>query len=156
MSDRNLPASTPRNAFIDHLRVVLTVLVVLHHAAIVYGGSGGWYWRQEPNASNLLLILFNAVNQSFFMGFFFLLAGYYTPGPFNRKGVGRFLADRFVRLGLPLLGYFIVLSPLTIALARTAEGHDFWSGWWLMLRLGESEPGPLWFAEALLIFALVY
>ena len=145
-----------RNASIDHLRIVLTALVILHHCAIVYGGSGGWYWRQEPDGSNRLLILFNAVNQSYFMGFFFLLAGYYTPASYDRKGAGPFLADRLRRLGLPLLGYFFLVSPMTIALARTGEGHPFWPGWWLMIKLKEFEPGPLWFAEALLIFALVY
>ncbi len=151
-----MPPPPSRNAAIDHLRIVLTALVILHHTAIVYGGSGGWYWRQEPNASNRLLILFNAVNQSYFMAFFFLLAGYYTPASFERKGARHYLADRFLRLGLPLLGYLLVLSPLTIALARTGDGHPFWPGWWLMLRRGRFEPGPLWFAEALLIFALAY
>jgi surface polysaccharide O-acyltransferase-like enzyme len=146
----------PRNAFIDHLRIVLTSLVILHHTAIVYGGGGSWYWRQEADGSNMLLLMFNAVNQSYFMGFFFLLAGYYTPRSFERKGVRRFLADRFLRLGLPLVAYFFILSPMTIALARTSEGHPFWSGWWLMERRRIFEPGPLWFAEALLIFALVY
>jgi peptidoglycan/LPS O-acetylase OafA/YrhL len=146
----------PRNAAIDHLRIVLTALVILHHCAIVYGGSGGWYWRQEPNASNRLLLWFNAVNQSYFMGFFFLLAGYYTPNSYDRKGAWPFLADRLRRLGLPLLGYFFVLSPLTIALARTGEGKPFWSGWWLMMQQNKFEPGPLWFAEALLIFAFAY
>ncbi len=149
-------ASATRNVFLDHLRVILTALVILHHAAIVYGGSGGWYWRQEPDSSNRLLIFFNAVNQSYFMGFFFLLAGYFTPASFDRKGARAYLADRGLRLGLPLLAYFFILSPLTIALARTGAGHPFWSGWWLMMRLREFEPGPLWFAEALLIFALVY
>lgn len=151
-----MSSSAPRQSFIDHLRIVLTVLVILHHTAIVYGGSGGWYWRQEPNGSNQGLVLFNAVNQSFFMGFFFLLAGYYTPTSYERKGTRQFLTDRFLRLGVPLLVYFFVLSPMTIALARTGEGHFFWSGWGLMIQQREFEPGPLWFAEALLIFALLY
>ena len=150
------PAAPVRNAFIDHLRVLMTVLVILHHAAIVYGGSGGWYWREEPNASNRLLILFNAVNQSWFMGFFFLLAGYFTPGPYDRKGPGRFLADRFLRLGVPLLVYFLFGSTFTIALARTGSGHPLWAGWAQMISLRNFEPGPLWFAEALLLFALAY
>jgi glucans biosynthesis protein C len=145
-----------RNDSIDHLRVVLTALVILHHTAIVYGGAGGWYWRQQPEASNRLLVLFNAVNQSFFMGFFFLLAGYFTPKSYDRKGMRPFLGDRLQRLGLPLLGYFFIVSPMTIALARTGEGQPFWSGWWLMVRLGKFEPGPLWFAEALLMFAFAY
>lgn len=151
-----MPAPSSRNASFDHIRVLLTLLVILHHTAIVYGGSGGWYWREEPNGSRPLLILFNAVNQSYFMGFFFLLAGYYTPASFDRKGPARYLLDRFLRLGLPLIGYTFVLSPMTIALARTGGGHPFWSDWWLMIRTGQFEPGPLWFAEALLIFALAY
>lgn len=151
-----MPPNPPRNASIDHLRIVLTILVILHHCAITYGGSGGWYWKQEPDGSSRLLLFFNAVNQSYFMGFFFLLAGYYTPNSYDRKGAWPFLADRLRRLGLPLVGYFFVLSPLTIALARTGAGHPFWSGWWLMIREKEFEPGPLWFAEALLIFAFAY
>src|SRR5687768_11841205 len=68
-----------RNAAIDHLRIVLTGLVIFHHVAIAYGGSGGWYWREEANSSQPLLLMFNATNQAFFMGVFFLFAGYYTP-----------------------------------------------------------------------------
>jgi peptidoglycan/LPS O-acetylase OafA/YrhL len=151
-----MSAPSSRNASVDHLRIVLTALVILHHAAIVYGGSGGWYWREEADGSSRLLLFFNAVNQSYFMGFFFLLAGYYTPNSYERKGARAFIVDRLRRLGLPLLGYFFIISPMTIALARTGEGHAFWSGWWLMIREKEFEPGPLWFAEALLVFALAY
>ncbi len=145
-----------RNAGIDHLRILLTALVILHHVAIVYGGSGGWYWRELENASNPLLVMFNAFNQSFFMGFFFLLSGYYTTRSFEKKGARKFLKDRFLRLGLPLLVYFFLISPFTIALARTGQGHGLWTGWLDMMREGEFEPGPLWFAEALLIFASGY
>src|SRR6187549_1326505 len=151
-----MSSAPTRNAYIDHLRVVLTVLVILHHAAIVYGGSGSWYWKQDPETPSRLLLLFNAVNQSYFMGFFFLLAGYFTPRSFDRKGAGPYLAERFLRLGVPLLAYFLILSPLTIALARTTRGEAFWPGWWERILNRDGEPGPLWFAEALLFFALAY
>ncbi len=143
----------PRSAAIDHIRVVLTVLVVFHHVAIAYGGSGGWYWREQPNASNKGLLMLNAIDQAFFMGFFFLLAGYYTPSSYEKKGAGRFMRERLLRLGVPLLVYFFVLAPLTVALARTSKGFAFWPGWWAMTRPGVFGPGPLWFAEALLLFA---
>lgn len=145
-----------RTAYIDHLRIALTILVIFHHTAIVYGGAGGWYWRQEPEASARALVFFNAVNQSFFMGFFFLLAGYFTPASYDKKGPRRFLMERFLRLGLPLAIYFFLISTLTIALARTADGHALWKGWGDMIRARVFEPGPLWFAEALLLFALLY
>jgi peptidoglycan/LPS O-acetylase OafA/YrhL len=142
-----------RNAAIDHIRIVLTALVIFHHVAIVYGGSGGWYWREQPNASSNALLMFNAIDQAYFMGFFFLLAGYYTPSSFERKGTRRFFGERFLRLGVPLIVYFFVLAPLTVALARTSKGFAFWPGWWEMTRSGVFGPGPLWFAEALLLFA---
>ena len=145
-----------RTAYIDHLRIALTILVIFHHAAIVYGGAGGWYWKQEPEGSARGLLFFNAFNQSFFMGFFFLLAGYFTPASYEKKGPLRFLGERLLRLGLPLAIYFFFISPLTIALARTADGHPIWKGWGDMIRARVFEPGPLWFAEALLLFALVY
>lgn len=140
----------------DHVRVAMTALVILHHVAISYGGAGGWYWREQPNGSQPLLILFNAFNQSYFMGFFFLLAGYYTPASVERKGAGRYLVDRLVRLGLPLVVYFFFLSTLTIALDRTTQGHAFWAGWRQMIAERRFGPGPLWFAEALLLLAVGY
>jgi peptidoglycan/LPS O-acetylase OafA/YrhL len=70
----------PRNAAIDHLRVLLTCLVIFHHVAIAYGGSGGWYWREQADSSQPLLLIFNATNQSFFMGFFFLVRFGLSPG----------------------------------------------------------------------------
>jgi glucans biosynthesis protein C len=147
---------TLRTSYVDHLRVVLTILVVLHHVAIVYGGSGGWYSREVPNGSVLPLVWFNTVNQSFFMGLFFLLAGFFTPGSFERKGPRQFLGERLMRLGLPLVVYTLLLSPLTIAIALMQEGRPFLSTFVQVVGDRHFEPGPLWFALALLIFALGY
>ena len=44
------------------------------------------------------------------MGFLFLLAGYFTPASLERKGYGRFLGDRFLRFGLPLLAFDLILG----------------------------------------------
>jgi len=101
---------------------------------------------------NLPLTLFCAFNQAYFMGFFFLLAGYFTPPAFERKGWVQFFKERLIRLGIPLLGYGFILGPLTIALAETAKGISLvqallnWPDYYFNI-------GPLWFAEALLIFA---
>jgi hypothetical protein len=84
----------------------MTALVILHHTAITYGGPGGWFWRENETSaapSSLLFTLFCATNQAYFMGFFFLLAGYFTPRALERKGYKAFLRDRVLRLGLPLL-----------------------------------------------------
>jgi peptidoglycan/LPS O-acetylase OafA/YrhL len=149
----------PRDLYIDRLRSVMTALVVLHHTAITYGGAGGWFWREREisgTLSSLLLTLFCATNQAYFMGFFFLLAGYFTPRSLERKGYAGFLRDRMLRLGLPLLAFIVILGPLTAGIATWEEGKGFWPtiAWlWEHRRIIN---GPLWFAEALLIFSLVY
>lgn len=148
-----------RAAGADALRAAVTLLVVFHHTAITYGAIGGWYYRElQPGdtVSGLLLVLFCTTNQAWFMGFFFLLAGYYTPTAFARRGAAAFLGNRLARLGLPLVVYFLLLHPLTVALAATAEGRPFGRVFVWLWRHGRFEPGPLWFAESLLLFAAVF
>ena len=148
--------SRVRNAGIDALRVGTTFLVVLHHTAITYGAIGGWYYKEVPadgSLSSMLLVFFCTFNQAWFMGLFFLLAGYYTPGSLEAKGTWHYLRDRLQRLGIPLLIYGFVLGPATIALAQTARGKPFLDTLQRLWTRGEFEEGPMWFAWALLIFA---
>lgn len=137
----------------------MTALVVLHHTAITYGAAGGWFWREmQPSGSvsSQLLVFFCSVNQAYFMGCFFLLAGYFTPGSLERKGYARFIGDRFTRLGLPLLAFICILGPLTASVVSAAEGHGFWSTFVWLWNHHVIINGPLWFAQALLIFTLLY
>ena len=78
-----------RDGALDALRASLTLLVLFHHTAITYGASGDWYYaevRAGRDLSSSLLSLFTGFNQAFFMGLFFLLAGYFTPGAVERHG----------------------------------------------------------------------
>jgi len=148
-----------RDLYIDRLRSVMTVLVIFHHTAITYGAIGGWFWRELPPSgtpSSKLLVLFCTTNQAYFMGFFFLLAGYFTPASLERKGYARFIGDRFLRLGLPLLAFGLVLGPLTAAIVNYAEGDGFWIVFPVLWQRKQFINGPLWFAQALLIFSLAY
>lgn len=147
--------SLSRTDFIDRLRVTLTAWVVLHHTAITYGGSGGWFYREpgHEGVGAIVLTLFCAVNQAFFMGMFFLIAGYFTPGSLRRKGAATFLRERLLRLGVPLLVFGFVFGPLSVAWAGVTRGEPWFSAWLSLLRSGRFEMGPLWFALALLIFA---
>ena len=152
-----IPPRRARNAGIDALRVGTTFLVVFHHTAITYGAIGGWYYKEVPtdgSLTSLLLVFFCTFNQACFMGLFFLLAGYYTPAPLQAMGSWHYLRNRLQRLGIPLLVYGFVIGPATIALAQTARGKPFWDTLLRLWTQGEFEKGPLWFAWALLIFAL--
>src|SRR5882757_694967 len=78
--------------FVDNLRVVLTSLVVLHHIATMYA-LPLWYYTEPPTSGTaaLGLTVFLLVDQAWFMGAFFLLSGYFTPGSYDRKGPRAFL-----------------------------------------------------------------
>jgi peptidoglycan/LPS O-acetylase OafA/YrhL len=148
-----------REYYIDRLRSVMTALVLFHHTAITYGATGGWFWSEDtPSAkpSSILLTLFCATNQAYFMGFFFLLAGYFTPRSLEKKGFGQFLHERFRRLGLPLLFFIFVLGPVTAGIVTAFQGDGFWPTIEFLWTHKRIINGPLWFAEALLIFAVAY
>jgi fucose 4-O-acetylase-like acetyltransferase len=152
-------STSQRDYYIDRLRVIIIVLVVLHHTAITYGAPGGWFYNElHPSATlpSLLLTIFVSVNQAFFMGFFFLLSGYYTPGSFARKGWARFLTDRFVRLGIPLLFFALVLAPITVAIAHGTPLRKLPHLWLAVIPPHDFILGPPWFCWALLIFSLAY
>jgi peptidoglycan/LPS O-acetylase OafA/YrhL len=147
--------------YIDHLRAALVILVVLHHVALVYGAGAPFYYVEPPfgDATGFKwLLVFVLANQAWFMGAFFLLAGYFTPGAFDRKGRGAFLRDRLIRLGIPLAVYVFVLNPLAElgvwlmpAELTGLTGSASWSDYPDMIGLG-----PLWFVAMLLIFSLGY
>lgn len=146
-----------RLAFVDNLRTALTLLVVAHHVALVYGNLGFWpNWEPPPTpVAGLPLDAFVLFNQAFFMGFFFLLAGYVAPGAIDRRGVGAFVVQRWWRLGIPLIAYLVLVRPL-FALPiyldlPPAERGPYW-----VFFLTDPTIGPAWFLEVLLVFALGY
>jgi fucose 4-O-acetylase-like acetyltransferase len=151
--------ATPRSAGLDALRATMVLLVVFHHAAITYGAAGGWYYREVPTDGSLqtrLLILLCAVDQAYFMGLLFLLAGYFTPASLARHGAFGYAKERLLRLGAPLLVFGLLIGPITIALAQTASNRPFLGTLLTVWGRGAFSPGPLWFAFALLIFSFVF
>lgn len=149
-------AAVDRNAGFDALRASMTLLVVFHHTAITYGAIGGWFYREvktDGSLSSMLLVFFCTLNQAYFMGLFFLLAGYFTPAAIRSKGAAHYLGERLLRLGLPLLFFAVVLGPVTVALARTAQAKPFAETLVALWQRGSFINGPLWFAQALLLFS---
>ena len=105
-----------RLLFVDDIRVFLTILVLLHHLMVIYAGTGNWSY-QEGGQDDVIEALggwFCAVNQAYFMGLFLLISAYFVPGSYDRKGAGRFLKDRLIRLGIPLALYSWVINPVFV------------------------------------------
>jgi glucan biosynthesis protein C len=154
-----------RLLYIDNLRVLLTILVILHHLAIGYGAPGNNIYIETGRismVSTILMTLFVAINQSFFMGFFFMISSYFIPRSYDRKGPWLFTKDRLIRLGIPLLFYIIVLDPLINFVVARFYGFSGSLSQFLSLHLEYTVDnkalgvGPLWFVAVLLIFSLVY
>lgn len=68
-----------RLSYIDNLRILLITLVAMIHLSITYGGAGSWYYKegQADMLSSAILFWHNGTVQSFSMGLFFLIAGYF-------------------------------------------------------------------------------
>jgi glucans biosynthesis protein C len=160
-SSQETSRPSKRLYFIDNLRVALTMLVIVHHLAITYGVVAPWYYVEPPENDlvTLILLVFVLANQAYFMGLFFLISGYFTPGSYARRGARSFLAERFVRLGIPIVLFVFVLGPLATIPAFeyinsiAAPGEEMSYAALYRVSLGV---GPLWFLEVLLFFALFY
>ena len=147
--------------FIDNLRILTISLVVTLHLSITYGGGGDWYYIDVPEGyMSVPLTWYSVTVQSFSMGLFFLISGYFTPSSYNRKGPRRFVKDRLLRLGIPILFYDLVIGPLMayplmqVGAIQYADSYsEFLSNYYSGFHIGT---GPLWFAEALLMFSGCY
>ena len=157
----NTGKDSGRIFYIDNLRIFLTALVTCHHQAIAFGAPGGWYYvvRESTDiVSTIALVIFVAVNQAFFMSLFFFVAAYFTPISLDSKGTRRFVRDRLIRLGIPLLVYFFLLNPSIMYM--TLYFKDKVQSGYLAFMMNEAPRytgwGPLWFVCSLLIFTSVY
>jgi fucose 4-O-acetylase-like acetyltransferase len=110
--------------FVDALRVMVIVIVIAHHAAQPYGPTGG-AWPVTDPGNIAWLGPFFMVNAAFGMGLLFLLAGYFVPGSYDRKGPRRFLRDRWTRIGVPLVAFAsLVHVPVAYFTAPGASTPD--------------------------------
>lgn len=108
------------------------------------------------------------------MGLFFMISGYFIPGSYDRHGSKKFIKERFIRYGIPLLFTFFILSPLEEYFYYVNYSGmlniDF-INYYISIFLGISKTpegfiknlvflnipfGPLWFVEHLLIYSIIY
>jgi hypothetical protein len=153
-------ANTSRLLFVDNVRWVMILLVLSMHAAVTYSPIGDWYYTERPAIGplgTLFFVTYQGVLQGFFMALLFFIAGYFTPGSYDGKGLKGFVAGRLFRLGLPTLFFVVLLAPPTEYLAQHARGSapPFAGEVGLYFLRGRflSGTGPMWFCAALLIFA---
>lgn len=165
MTIHNVKTNNEKNRFfyIDNLRLFMICLVVMVHLAVTYSGIGSWYFMDTTalGAESMVFFgLFQSFTQAYFMGFMFLLSGYFVARSYDKKGAKQFLKERFIRLGIPTLIYMLVINPFIVyvLIGNTWNRPRFFTYYLHYIItldfLGSS--GPLWFAFALLLFNCAY
>eukprot|EP00929_Paragymnodinium_shiwhaense_P088527 TRINITY_DN4884_c0_g1_i2.p1 TRINITY_DN4884_c0_g1~~TRINITY_DN4884_c0_g1_i2.p1 ORF type:complete len:500 (-),score=49.50 TRINITY_DN4884_c0_g1_i2:523-2022(-) len=140
--------------YLDNLKIFMTFLVLFHHISISFGSSGGVAGYIVGNFDSWFFHITTAIvatNQSFFMCLFFFISGYFTPASLAKKGVREFVRDKFMRLGLPLFAFFLVINPVLYYFMGTVVlGMEYPTNTWTV------GLGPPWFLQVLLLFNSAY
>jgi glucans biosynthesis protein C len=138
-------AGPARIFYLDTLKIFLTILVIAHHVGQAYGPTGG-YWPVQETARAAILAPFFTVNRSFFMSLFFMISGYFMVSAYRRNGFGAFIRSRFVRLGIPVLAFALLMLPsrLFVFGDHITRWDDYFNA------------GHLWYLEHVLLFSVVY
>jgi glucans biosynthesis protein C len=146
--------------YLDSLRAILITLVIALHTAIAYGANGSWTYVDPAKSeiASILLTLVTGTVQAFSLGLYFFISGYFTPGSYDRKGMGRFWKDRLIKLGIPLIVYTFLLSRIPQFFAGRAMGMISDSFWDFSRKtfLTQADEGPTWFIFALFLFLVGY
>lgn len=167
-----IPTRTPAEAYdvsLGYLRAFMTVLVVLHHSVLAYLGTpvpkqftgGDMTWRAfpitDPTHAWSLTGLISGFNDTYFMVLMFLLSGLFVQQSIAKKGIGGFLKDRAIRLGIPFVFSAFIITPIAYYFAYLQIGGapglaNYWAAF---QQIGYWPTGPAWFISLLLAFDVV-
>ena len=153
-----------RDIAIDYLRSSVTVAVVVHHAALAYNtfsyyDSAHYARSAAPIVDTVRFAPLDVLvgwNDIFFMSLMFFISGLFVVPSMARKGVGRFLADRTKRLGIPFVIAATLLAPIAYypswLLSDSVSQGGFLSRFFTT---DKGSAGPAWFIWVLLAFCVV-
>ena len=153
--------------YLDNIKVFLIILVIIHHVGQAYGSTGGSWYYSYPGERVKALGLFFLFNASFFMGLFFFISGYFLPGSFDRHGVRKFIADKLIRFGFPLVFAFFIMIPILeyvkyLHYVNYISFKDYYIQHWFGYAPNMAARQPafnlahLWFIEHLLLYSILY
>jgi hypothetical protein len=149
-----------REAYLDHLKVILVGLIIAGHGVVGYARLGFWPYAEMREATlspvtETVMLAVAIPFELFMIPLLFLVAGLLTPPSLERKGVRAYMRDRLVRLGVPFVVFVGLLWPLLMYPIHP-PGQTPDSYWIEFVRHGSVDTGVLWFVGVLLIFSLVY
>lgn len=164
-----------RLCFLDNIKIFLTALVIVHHVGQAYGPTGGfWDYKSSIGENIPFLGYFFSINAAFFMGFFFLISGYFMVMSYDKNNGNEFLKKRIIKLGIPLLFAFLIMVPLqrysyyiyysgNTPLTFLEYYINVWfginglpDGFNITLTFPELNFGHTWYIEHLLTYSIIY
>ncbi|MEO1595537.1 MAG: acyltransferase family protein [Pseudomonadota bacterium] len=146
-----------RNTAIDSLRVAMMSVVMLGHPLLPYTTVPRRFEDPETHAAVDVLAVFL---YSFAMPAFFVTAGFAASALYNRRGSAVFWKNRGLRIAVPLVAGYLLLTPLTRAAYEfaqmAAQSGSLASAWQVVtearwLRWGKVY--HLWFLASLILFS---
>jgi glucan biosynthesis protein C len=137
-----------RLPFFDNLKVLMMVMVIVHHVGQAYGPTGGWWPVQEQTRTEILGPFF-MVNRSFGMSLFFMIAGYFAALSCAKSGPAGLVRNRLQRLGIPLLGFSLLMILLQVFVFGLLETGELGAVWPI-------DVVHFWFVQHLLLYSLGY
>ena len=144
----------------DNVRVAVIAGVIVFHVATSYAIHMGWYYQEwtENDFTEAVLSVLLGSGALFGLALLFLVSGMLSSVSLARKGFRRFARDRLVRLGIPLVAYWLVIDPLTELVAQRAYGTPAARrpASLIVDTIATFETGVMWFVAALLVFSLGY
>lgn len=141
--------------------IFVSILVVLHHVSIGYGTMGGWCYVTPEKLTGPVQVIFSAlsgVEASFSMSLFFFISAYLTIPSLEKKGAGKFIKARLIRLLIPLLFVMIIFSPCISYLAELHNNSTTlsWFNYVVKQNLSYPNTSHAWFILVLIVFELLY
>jgi glucans biosynthesis protein C len=106
---------------LDWIKVIATMFVFLYHCSMFFNPFD-WHVKNDEVDSTVILA-FSLLAGSWIMPVFFVISGISSNYSLQKRSMGLYMRERFVRLGIPLLFGIFILAPPQIYIERVDNGQ---------------------------------
>ena len=154
-----------RYHYLDNVRALAMLAGIVFHAALAYSPLMHNIWFTTSNESSELFDVASFFLHLFRMPVFFLISGFFALYLIDKRGMGGYLKNRFMRIVLPFIVFFpILLIALMSAIdwgMNNVENMSPMLQFFKMMKDNPDAPPPplstmhFWFLFNLFLFSLL-
>ena len=133
---------------LDALRGMAMLLGIVLHAALPYMPNVEEFWPTDESSSPIINTIFQFIH-IWRMPLFFILAGFFANLIISKKSWENWWGNRFLRIALPIIVFFPVMSLTLPWIFKYGETGDF-----IYFYSDVGQPFHLWFLWQLMIFVI--